>query len=115
MEVWQNARSFVKEIYTITKKFPEEERFGITNQIRRSSTSITANIAEGLSRKSSKDKLGFINIFFSTCVEVVNFLILSNDLGFLNEKDYTDLREKIEKISNQLNALYNSIAKQISE
>ena len=53
LEVWQNARKLVKEIYKISTNFPDEERFGITNQIRRASTSITANIAEGVSRNTN--------------------------------------------------------------
>lgn len=111
LEVWQNARKFVKEIYKVTQQFPEEEKFGITNQIRRASTSITANIAEGTSRSTTKDKLKFINISYSTGIEVINFLILSYDLEFINEIQYLDLREKAEKITNQLNALYNSLNK----
>ena len=109
LEVWQNARSFVKDIYRITMNFPGNEKFGITNQIRRASTSISANIAEGTSRKTPKDKLKFINISYSTGIEVINFLILSLDLGFLTENQYIELREKAEKITNQLNALYNSL------
>jgi four helix bundle protein len=62
LEVWQNARQFVKDIYKVTEAFPKEEQFGITNQIRRASLSITANISEGFSRQSNKEKSRFINI-----------------------------------------------------
>ncbi|UOU98585.1 four helix bundle protein [Chryseobacterium daecheongense] len=109
LEVWQNARNLVKEIYLVSQQFPENEKFGITNQIRRASTSITANIAEGFSRKSNKDKSRFLNIAFGSTIEMINFLILSNDLGFLTIKDYDNLRKKSEFISNQINSLYNSI------
>jgi four helix bundle protein len=111
LEVWQNARSLVKDIYAITRAFPDEEKFGITNQIRRATTSITANIAEGMYRNTTKDKLKFINISYSTSIEVINFLILSLDLGFINDQKYIELREKTEKITNQLNALYHSLNK----
>ena len=94
LEVWQNARKLVKEIYKISRNFPDEERFGITNQIRRASTSITANIAEGVSRNTNKDKSKFINIAYSTSIEVINFLILSWDLDFISEEKYIELREK---------------------
>lgn len=73
LEVWQNARSFVKDIYRITMNFPGNEKFGITNQIRRASTSISANIAEGTSRKTPKDKLKFINISYSTGIEIKHY------------------------------------------
>ncbi|ASK32036.1 four helix bundle protein [Chryseobacterium sp. T16E-39] len=109
LEVWQNARKLVKEVYLITQSFPENEKFGITNQIRRASTSITANIAEGLSRKSNKDKSRFLNVAFGSTIEVINFLILLNDLSFLNDTDYKSLREKSEHISNQINSLYKTI------
>lgn len=109
LEVWQNAKSLVKDIYKTTRTFPDEEKFGITNQIRRPTTSITANIAEGLYRNTTKDKLKFINISYSTSIEVINFLILSFDLEFIPEEKYIELREKAEKITNQLNALYHSL------
>ena len=109
LEVWQNARKLVKEIYKISRNFPDGERFGITNQIRRASTSITANIAEGVSRNTNKDKSKFINIAYSTSIEVINFLILSWDLDFISEEKYIELREKTELITNQLNSFYKSL------
>jgi len=111
LEVWQNARKFVKEIYRATDVFPQKEQFGLTNQIRRASLSITANISEGFSRQTNKEKARFINIAYSSSWEVINFLILSNDLGFLKEEEHIKLRSDIEYISNQLNALYNKLAK----
>jgi len=109
LEVWQNSRSFVKEIYTITTNFPDNEKFGLISQIRRASLSISANIAEGMSRNTDKDKARFISISFGSAIEVVNFLILANDLNMINEKDYMQLREKLEKITNQLNSLHNKL------
>ena len=109
LEVWQNARKLVKEIYKISRNFPDEERFGITNQIRRASTSITANIAAGVSRNTNKDKSKFINIAYSTSIEVINFLILSWDLDFISEEKYIELREKTELITNQLNSFNKSL------
>jgi four helix bundle protein len=111
MEVWQNARLFVKDIYLLTAEFPNDEKYGIISQIRRASLSISANIAEGMSRKSEKEKARFISISFSSAMEVLNFLTLANDLNMLNEKDYNELRIKLEKITNQLNSLYNKFQK----
>lgn len=111
LEVWQNARIFVKNIYTITSNFPDSEKFGITNQLRRAGLSITTNIAEGFSRNSNVEKARFINISYSSCIEVINFLILSLDLNFVNEEQYESLREEAEKISNQLNALHKALTK----
>ncbi|WP_185289266.1 four helix bundle protein [Chryseobacterium lactis] len=111
LAVWNNARVFVKDIYAITSVFPENEKFGITNQIRRATTSITANIAEGMSRNTEKEKSRFINISFSSCIEVINFLIISNDLGFLDHENYVQLRTKAEDITYQLNSLNKSLNK----
>ncbi len=109
LEVWQNARKLVKEVYIISRSFPEEEKFGITNQIRRATAGISANIAEGISRNSNKDKAKFINIAYSTSIEVINFLILSWDLGFIDQEKYLELRENTELITNQLNSFYKKL------
>ena len=101
----------VREIYKITKSFPEDEKFGITSKIRRAGISIAANIAEGMSRNTEKDKARFINQAFSSAIEVLNFLIVSHDLEIFDEHQYTDLRAKLEKITNQLNSLYNKFNK----
>lgn len=111
LEVWQNSRKLVKEIYLVTSSFPENEKFGITNQLRRASTSISANIAEGFSRQSNKEKSRFLNVAFGSTIEVINFLILSNDLGFLTNENYNQLREKSEFITNQINSLNKTINK----
>lgn len=105
LEVWKNSRLLVKAIYTITAGFPKTEIYGITNQIRRATVSITANIAEGFSRDTNKEKARFINIAYSTTWEVLNFLILSYDLDMIKEEEYIDLRKKVEHITNQLNSL----------
>ncbi|WP_080778196.1 four helix bundle protein [Chryseobacterium phocaeense] len=111
LDVWNNARNLVKDIYKTSHNFPESEKFGITTQIRRASTSITANIAEGMCRSTEKEKLRFINIAFGSCIEVINFLILSNDLEFLDDENYKSLRIQAESISNQLNALSKTLNK----
>jgi four helix bundle protein len=109
LEVWQNARIFSKDVYVATTKFPDIEKFGIINQIRRATLSIAANIAEGMSRSTNKDKLRFINQSYSSAIEVLNFFIIANDLGFLGNEEYKELREKLEKITNQLSALSNKL------
>ena len=107
LDVWQKARVFVKNIYELTAEFPTEEKYGVISQLRRASLSITANIAEGMSRNTEKDKARFINLAFSSAIEVINFLIFTLDLGFLSEEKYFKLRELIEEITNKLNSLYS--------
>ena len=108
LEVWQKARKLAKAIYVVTKQFPEEEKFGLTSQIRRAAVSICSNIAEGSSRNSYKDKARFSEMAYGSLTEVLNQLILAFDLLYLNEEDYNMLRSELEEISNMLNALRKS-------
>jgi four helix bundle protein len=87
LEIWKQSRVFCKEIYVVTVQFPESEKFGLTNQLRRASVSIPSNIAEGASRKSNKDFSRFLEIALGSCYEIETQLLISNDLGFLNDND----------------------------
>ena len=77
LDIWQLSKTLIKDIYNITKNFPQEEKFGIINQIRRASFSIANNTAEGNSRNSNKDKIRFIEISFGSLMEVLNILLIS--------------------------------------
>lgn len=103
--VWQNAKSLVVVIYKITKKFPAEERFGLTSQIRRAAISVPSNIAEGSARISLKDQAHFTQIAYSSLIEVLNHFYIAIDLNYIENDDFKLIRKEIEKISNQLNAL----------
>lgn len=105
LEVWKEASELVKDLYKVTSKFPEEEKFGLVSQIRRSSISIASNLAEGTSRITNRDKAHFTKLAYSSSMELMNQLILSKELGFLSQDKYIDLRSSISKISNMLNAL----------
>ena len=107
LNVWQLSRNLVKNIYKSTKDFPSDERFGITQQIRRATISVSSNIAEGSSRKTGKEQARFTQIAYSSLYEVVNQLILSVDLEFLAEDKYLEIRNDIEELTNKLNSLYN--------
>lgn len=108
LEVWKEAKELVIQIYKVTNNFPSEEKFGLISQLRRASISIASNLAEGTSRKTNKDKAHFTTISFSSAMEVLNQIIISKDLNYLSEKDYILVRQKLEKITNMLNALRNS-------
>ncbi len=107
LQVWKRAHSFALEIYKISYHFPKDELYGITSQIRRSSVSIPANIAEGFSRRSSLDKNHFYNIAQSSLHEVKYYLILIHDLGFIESK--TKLWLQAEEISKMLHGLIESV------
>jgi four helix bundle protein len=109
LEVWNKSRFLTKKIYTITKNFPDSEKFGITGQIRRAIISVCSNIAEGSSRKSKKDQVHFYMIAFSSLMETLNQLIISNDLEYLGSDSLSELRSEIHTISKMLNGLCNSL------
>lgn len=109
LEVWQDARLFVTDIYKTTKQYPNEERYNLCSQIQRASISIVSNIAEGLSRNSDKEKVRFIEIAYGSLMEVYCQLQISVDLFYISAQQFDTLKLSIDKIANKLNALNRSI------
>ena len=105
LEVWHDARELTKIVYRITKGFPDDEKFGLTNQMRRSVISVSSNIVEGSYRATGKDKSNFMTIAYSSLMELLNQTIASLDLKYINEDQYKEIRIQIERISNKLSAL----------
>lgn len=108
LEVWQKARKLTVEIYRLTEKFPEREKFGLTNQLRRASVSIGANIAEGATRSSAKEQAHFSSISYGSLMETMSHLITSVDLNFITEEDLLLLRNMIQSLSLKINNLRNT-------
>ncbi len=94
LSVWKEGHCLVLMIYNCTKYFPMEERFGLTNQLRRAAVSITSNIAEGFSRKSPKEKIQFYSTALGSLSEVQNQMLIARDVRYIDQ-------EKFEKIANQ--------------
>ncbi|MDP2649407.1 MAG: four helix bundle protein [bacterium] len=102
---WQEGHKLVLEVYKITQKFPKEERFGLTNQIRRAIVSFTSNIAEGFSRGSYKEKCQFYSTALGSLTEVQNQLIIAKDIGYITDEQFQHLEEMIILISKLTNGL----------
>lgn len=96
LKVWELSRTLVKEVYSLTKKFPDEEKFGLSNQLRRAVVSINSNLAEGSTRNSFKDKARFTEIAYGSLMEVLSQLILSLDLSYVDAEEYRVNRLKVE-------------------
>lgn len=111
LNVCQESLDLVEAIYRETKNYPEEEKFGLIIQMRRSAISINSNIAEGTSRTTTKDKSHFLTMAFSSTMELLSQLIISYRLKYLNEVNYLELREQTMKISNMINSLKKAIQK----
>lgn len=105
---WQKGRELAVLIYKTTKQFPKDELFGLTSQMRRCSISIASNLAEGSGRISFKDKARFTEIAFSSSIELLNQVILSNDFEYINETEYIQIREKISEVNMLIDGLYKS-------
>ncbi len=113
LTVWQQAHNLVLEIYSLTLQFPQEERFGIIIQLRRASSSITANIAEGCGRYHLKEKTRFYYQARGSLAEVQNFLILSKDLHYIKPERFNELHQQVINIWQLLNGLIRSICERI--
>jgi four helix bundle protein len=107
LDVWNKSRLLTKKIYKLTQEFPANEKFGLTGQIRRAIISVCSNLAEGSSRKSKKDQAHFYNIAFSSLMETLNQIIISNDLEYLDNQELMILRSDIHTISLMINNLTN--------
>ncbi|MEH6536149.1 MAG: four helix bundle protein [Psychroserpens sp.] len=88
LNVWIDSKELIKLIYTITKEFPSDEKYGLTSQLRRASVSVASNLAEGTSRNTNKDKAHFTTLSFSSLMEVLNQIIIAKELNFIADKDY---------------------------
>lgn len=107
--VWKKGHELTLEIYACTRAFPKEELFGLTSQIRRASSSIPTNIAEGCGRGSDADFCRFLQIAMGSASETEYELHLSHDLDYLSDSQYEDLTTKAQEIKRMLTALMNKL------
>lgn len=106
--VWRKAHKFVLKIYMVTKSFPAEERFGLIDQLRRASVSITSNMVEGFYRRTINDKTHFYYLSLSSLGEVRNQLLISKDLHYISLELYRSLAEDCLEIKKLLNGFISS-------
>lgn len=114
LDVWQKARFFRKDVYILTKKFPKEEIFGLTSQIKRSAGSIGDCLAEGSSRITPKDQAHFFGIAYASAIETINHVIGAQDLGYITEEEYLSFRSKLDELTNKINSLRKAVLKKIA-
>ncbi len=105
LELWQKAIEFADDVYRITKTLPPDERFGLTNQMRRAAVSISSNIAEGTSRASRADYARFVEIATGSLFEVVSQAFIGRRQSFLTEDDFQHLYVAAEVQSRMLSGL----------
>ena len=105
LEAWSKAVELVTEIYRSTERFPKEERYGLTSQIRRAVISIPANIAEGAGRRSKKEFVHFLSTPQDSASELETELIIANRLGYLDETSFEQLVSQLERIGRLITGL----------
>src|SRR5216117_675259 len=109
LETWQEAIAFADQLYELTSNFPPDERFGLTNQMRRAAVSISSNLAEGSSRSSRPDFARFVEIGTGSLFEVVSQSFIGRRQEFLNEEEFRRLYAAAEKQGKMLSGLRNSL------
>lgn len=115
LEVWKLSVDFVKDIYTLTTNFPDEEKFGIISQLRRAVVSIPTNIAEGAARSTKKEFRNFLYIASGSLSEIDTLLTISKELGFIKESQLDALNEKLVKIDIMLDGLIKKLKKDMAK
>jgi len=108
LRTWQKAREFAVMVYRTTAKLPGSERYGISSQLQRASVSIAANIAEGFSRNTAKEKIQFYGIALGSLTEVQSHLYIASDLSFVTKTELTELIEETIDLQRMINGLKKS-------
>lgn len=111
IEAWQLARDFNHTIYRISRQFPDEEKFGLTSQIRRASVSISSNIAEGSGRNSDTDFAHFLEIAYGSLMETVSQLFLAMDESYLSSESFEALTAEADHLAAKIVALSKSLGR----
>lgn len=109
LEVWQRSIEFADVVYSTTRRFPIDERFGLTNQMRRAAVSISSNIAEGSSRNSRKDFARFVEIAAGSVYEVVSQSYIGRNQGFLTPEEFELIYAAADEQSRMLSGLRRSL------
>ncbi|MEO6254941.1 MAG: four helix bundle protein [Ferruginibacter sp.] len=109
LKVWEKAHSFTLQVYKVTEKFPREETYGLTNQLRRAASSIAANIAEGCGKNTKRDFANFLNISLGSSNEAEYFLLLAKDLYYIPVESYEILAKLINEVKAMLISLIGKV------
>ncbi len=112
LKVWQKAHALVVEVYRLTSTFPKEELYGLTSQLRRSSSSVPANMVEGQSRNTTKEYLQFLYNARGSLEETRYHLLLAHDLECLEKEPYERLEGQYEEVSQMLNPLIKKMKRE---
>lgn len=115
LDIWKRAHLIAKEVYKVTNTFPDEERYGLTAQLRRCASSVPANIVEGFEREHTKEYIQFLNVAKGSISETRYFIILAFELGYLSEENYHNLEKDCKSLRNILGAVIKKLQTRINQ
>ncbi|MBI3776931.1 MAG: four helix bundle protein [Gammaproteobacteria bacterium] len=115
LRTWSEAKALSVAVYQTTARFPKEERFGLTNQVRRASVSVMSNLAEGCGRVGARDQAHFSQLAFSSLLELDAQLQLALDLDFLHRTNYLKLRDPVIALAKQISALRTAQLRRVKQ
>lgn len=111
LEVWKLAINLAKDIFLVVKNFPKEEKYGTIDQIKRSTISISSNIAEGSGRFSQKEFGYFLSVAYGSSCELDSLLTVCKEIGYINSEESNELANKVVRIQKMIRSLHSTIRK----
>lgn len=105
LDVWNRAIELATVLYSLTKSFPKEEKYGLVPQMRRAAVSISSNIAEGAGRNSDNEFRHFLNVAFGSCSELETQLIISHKLNYLSQQNFAELNSQLVEVQKMIFSL----------
>ena len=115
LNVWQEAKKLVVEIYHLLDEFPKFEKYALCDQIRRAVVSVPSNIAEGSGRKSLKEQIHFLEISYGSLMETYNQLLIAIDLSYITEESVEAIKPRIDSVAKMINGLSNAYSNKLEE
>ena len=114
LDIYQLSKEIAKDCYSMTKKFPSEEKFALVPQVYRAAISVPSNIAEGVSRKGKKDQIHFLNISYASLMELVCQIEISQEIGYLDDTELASFKQKANNLAVKMNN-YTNYVKRLAE
>ncbi len=115
LNVWQEAKKLVVDVYHLLDEFPKFEKYALCDQIRRAIVSVPSNIAEGCGRISIKEQVHFLEIAYGSLLEAFNQLLIAIELNYITEKSVEEIKPTIDAVAKMLNGLRNSNLKKLED
>ena len=109
LDVWQESMGLIEDVYRLTRDFPQDERFGLTSQIRKASVSIASNVGEGGRRERRKAHLNHLDIALGSQAEVDVQLEIARRLAYVSELEYRKVGDRVARVGRMLNGLIDSL------